>query len=98
MYPISLSGLLQPGLVVRGVDVGRAAAFLQTLVDHYTYRLEVRVDRHAGSDYVFASLRWGAFTEQVWQIPDMANNTPLGVREIGRQLAYEIYGSGMVRQ
>lgn len=98
LYPISLSGMVEPGLVVRGVDVGRLAALLQALLEHYTYRLEVRVDRSYGSAYVFASLKWGAHTEEVWQIPEIGNNTVLNFREIGRLLAYEIFGSGMVRQ
>jgi len=98
VYPMSLTGLAESGLVVKGVDLGRLATFLQALAEHYSYRLELRVDHDNSSAYVFASLRWGAQTEEVWQIPEMNSPTTFGFREIGRLLAYEIYGKGMVRQ
>lgn len=97
-YPISLTALVEPGITVRGVDIGRLAAFLQALIDHYSYRLEIRVDRYAGSPYVFACLKWGAYTEDLWQMPAMGSDPALGSRELGRQLAYDICGRGMVRQ
>ncbi|ESX62650.1 hypothetical protein X760_05870 [Mesorhizobium sp. LSHC422A00] len=95
--PLSLSDLAGPDLKVQGIDIGRLAAMMQAVRDHYSFQFELRVETLEKHAYVYALLRWGGRTEKVWQIPALADRTVFGYREIGQKLAYVVYGDGLVR-
>jgi hypothetical protein len=96
--PISLTDLVGPKLAVRGIDVSQLAKALQLTLDYFSYRLEVRIDENGDSAYICAYLRWGGLTERAWQIPSINDPAKLQYREIGRQLAFNVFGDGLVRQ
>lgn len=96
--PLSLAEVLGPDLVVRGIDVSQIAAIVQRFRDHFSYGFELRVDKLNDHAYAYASLRWGGRVERSWQIPSLAEGTQFGFREIGRQLAFVVYGDGLVRR
>jgi hypothetical protein len=96
--PISLTDLVGPKLVVRGINIGQVAKAIQVVLDYFSYRFEVRIDANGKYAYVYASLRWGGLTQKTWQIPSIDDDAKLGYREIGRQLAYSVFGDGLVRQ
>ncbi|OED00950.1 hypothetical protein [Rhizobium sp. YK2] len=95
--PLSLRDLVGPDLKVQGIDITRVAAILQTVRDYYSYQFELRVDTIEEHAYVYALLRWGGRTEKVWQVPALADDTKFGYRQIGRHLAFVIYGDSLVR-
>ena len=96
--PLSLAEMLGPDLVVRGIDVSQIAAIVQRFRDHFSYGFELRVDKLDDHAYAYASLRWGGRVERSWQIPSLTEGTQFGFREIGRQLAFVVYGDGLVRR
>lgn len=95
--PLSLKDLVGPNLQVQGIDITRVAAIMQTVRDYYSYQFELRVDTLEEHAYVYALLRWGGRTEKVWQVPVLADDTKFGYREIGRHLAFVVYGDSLVR-
>ncbi|MDW9439249.1 MULTISPECIES: hypothetical protein [Sinorhizobium] len=95
--PLSLEDLVGPDLKVQGIDVTRVAAIMQTVRDYYSYQFELRVDTIEEHAYVYALLRWGGRTEKIWQVPVLADDTKFGYREIGRHLAFVVYGDSLVR-
>lgn len=96
--PISLADILGPDLVVRGIDVSRIAAIAQRFIDYFSYSFELRVDKLGAYAYAYASLRWGGRVEESWQIPALAEETQFSFRQIGRQLAFAVYGDKLVRR
>jgi len=95
--PLSLKDLVGPELKVQGIDITRVAAIMQTVRDYYSYQFELRVDTIEEHAYVYALLRWGGRTEKVWQVPELTDDTKFGYREIGRHLAFIVYGDSLVR-
>lgn len=95
--PLSLKDLVGPDLNVQGIDITRVAAITQTIRDYYSYQFELRVETIDEHAYVYALLRWGGRTEKVWQVPVLADDTKFGYREIGRHLAFVVYGDSLVR-
>ncbi len=95
--PLSLEDLVGPDLNVQGIDITRVAAIMQTVRDYYSYQFELRVDTIEEQAYVYALLRWGGRTEKVWQVPVLADDTKFGYRDIGRHLAFVVYGDSLVR-
>lgn len=95
--PLSLSDLVGPNVQVQGVDLTRIASMIQSVSDHYSYRFELRVDTIEERAYVFAQLRRRGRSEKVWQVPMLADKTVHGYREIGRHLAFLVYGDDLVR-
>lgn len=96
--PFSLADALGSNLVIRGIDVSQIAAMAERFRDHFSYGFELRVDKVEEHAYAYASLRWGGRVEKSWQIPSLTEGTQFGFREIGRQLAFVIYGDGLVRR
>jgi hypothetical protein len=96
--PLSLADIVGPDLVIRGVDLSQIAAIAQRLRDHFSYSFELRVDKLDDHAYAYASLRWGGRVEKSWQIPLLTEGSQFSFREIGRQLAFAIYGDGLVRR
>ncbi|MBB3303300.1 tetratricopeptide (TPR) repeat protein [Rhizobium sp. BK077] len=97
LAPLSLGDIVGPDLKVQGLDVSRLAAMLQAVFDRYTYQFEIRVETIDSKPYVNAILRWGGQTEKVWQLPSLSDDTSLGYRDIGQQLAFRVYGDSLVR-
>jgi hypothetical protein len=96
--PFPVADLLGSKLEIQGIDVSQVAKAIQVVLDYFSYRFEVRIDDDDGSAYVCAYLRWGGLTEKTWQIPTIEDDTNFEYREIGRRLAYSVFGDGLVRQ
>jgi hypothetical protein len=96
--PLSLADLVGPNLVVQGFDVSQIAAIVRRFRDYFSYGFELRVDTVREHAYVYATLRWGGRLEDSWQIPSYDDVTEFEYREIGRELAFTIYGDRLVRR
>jgi tetratricopeptide (TPR) repeat protein len=80
-------------LSIGGFDLGVLAGIAQSVLEHFSWKLEICVRKIDGVIYAYAALRWGSQIEKMWKTPEPATSLP----EAGRMLAFEVFSDGWIR-
>ncbi|HTL66654.1 MAG TPA: hypothetical protein VL200_03240 [Lacunisphaera sp.] len=82
-------------LLIGQVDVGNLVKLWMTLVDHFSWRLEIRLYNTGSGLVAYSALCWGNERDRLWQVEGAA--TVPGLKEAARNMAYEIYSEPWVK-
>jgi hypothetical protein len=82
-------------LLVGQIDIGNLMKLWMTLVDHFSWRLEIRLYRADSNIVAYSALCWGDNRDRLWQVEEPA--TVEGLKEAARKMAYEIYSAPWVK-